>query len=653
MAKKSSGKESGARTSATAGREVRPEATSGEFDRGSANLSEIVQRLARDGRPGSGVVRDAALAMQRIAGNRSTAKMLGSKAGGGGRRSVREVAHSGFQGGSSRLPFMSRIQQSFGSHDISGVRSFTGPGAAAASRALSAEAYASGDRVVFADSAPGLHTVAHEAAHVIQQRAGIRLPGGVDRVGDSHERHADAVADKVVRGESAERSLDTYFSARPGGASSPARSGYVGVQRKFAGQLAKDVQMEVDAVKDTEGRYAAIIDELELEIVKQIKKGKKLSINPDAVLAPMIFRLENYDGDVTYETYEHLIEALKARGAILVDGEESGQRAPDSSKKFLINLLLPGSGDRRWRTSAENMIGDAVATRTDAFSKMKEISGDDKQKREQLGIASGNKVFPTVYEDPGTSATGVTYTVRGPGTSNEFSAHPSNAIAHNVETATAIVESYLEEQWEPGKVKVRIMGHSRNGVTAALLTRDLKGKYPGLEIESVIFDPVPGADANLFGDYDKATLPNNEEADKDVNSTVVYSLRDDRVGFNPMKVLGAKRLILTHYPHHAGIEPGFTYEGTHYKGLGLLDLPLGLFIDIKASPGKPNDLRGPIKDWEEIEAVFALAQQDKDDDNKNRIKRIREIVEAFLKTKRKDWGNADLEMLPDPQSVHF
>ena len=177
MATKSIGKQSEAQTSATAGRAVRPEATSGEVDRGYATLSEIVQRFARDGRPGSGDVRDTALIMQRIAGNRSTARMLGSRAGGGGRRSIREVALSGFQGGSSQLPYISRIQQSFGSHDISGVRSFTGPGAARASRSLSAEAYASGDRVVFADSAPRLYTVAHEAAHVIQQRAGSVCPG--------------------------------------------------------------------------------------------------------------------------------------------------------------------------------------------------------------------------------------------------------------------------------------------------------------------------------------------------------------------------------------------------------------------------------------------------------------------------------------------
>ncbi|MBL8971606.1 MAG: DUF4157 domain-containing protein, partial [Myxococcales bacterium] len=158
---------------------------------------------------------------------------------GASKRSVQEVALSGFQGGGSQLPHIARVQASFGAHDISDVRSFTGPGTRAATRALSAEAYASGGRVGFADPAPSLHTVAHEAAHVVQQRAGIRLSGGIDRPGDAHERHADAVAAKVVRGESAERSLDSYFSAR--GASSSASGGATSVQRSLGGELADDV----------------------------------------------------------------------------------------------------------------------------------------------------------------------------------------------------------------------------------------------------------------------------------------------------------------------------------------------------------------------------------------------------------------------------
>jgi hypothetical protein len=61
--------------------------------------------------------------------------------------------------------------------------------------------------VAFARS-PDLHTAAHEAAHVVQQRGGVQLKGGVGEAGDSHERHADAVADLVVQGKSSESLLD-------------------------------------------------------------------------------------------------------------------------------------------------------------------------------------------------------------------------------------------------------------------------------------------------------------------------------------------------------------------------------------------------------------------------------------------------------------
>jgi Domain of unknown function (DUF4157) len=52
---------------------------------------------------------------------------------------------------------------------------------------MGATAYATGDRIAFA-GAPDLHTTAHEAAHVVQQRAGVSLPGGVGQAGDAYER---------------------------------------------------------------------------------------------------------------------------------------------------------------------------------------------------------------------------------------------------------------------------------------------------------------------------------------------------------------------------------------------------------------------------------------------------------------------------------
>lgn len=111
----------------------------------------------------------------------------------------------------SALPFRDEIQARFGRHDVSGVRAHV---SAAAAKALGARAFAHGERVVFA-GAPDLHTAAHEAAHV---------------VGVADEHHADLVADAVVRGESAQRLLDTFAERGRGAAV---------VQRKDASEPAK------------------------------------------------------------------------------------------------------------------------------------------------------------------------------------------------------------------------------------------------------------------------------------------------------------------------------------------------------------------------------------------------------------------------------
>lgn len=126
------------------------------------------------------------------------------------------VAASGFAGGGAGLPYGDVIDKSFGRHDLSGVRAYVGGAASAACDALGARAYASGGSVAFAQ-APDLHTAAHEAAHVVQQRGGAQLRGGVGEAGDAYERHADAVADRVVAGRSAEALLDRPPSGGAGG----------------------------------------------------------------------------------------------------------------------------------------------------------------------------------------------------------------------------------------------------------------------------------------------------------------------------------------------------------------------------------------------------------------------------------------------------
>ena len=127
------------------------------------------------------------------------------------------VADQGTVGNATALPFLDVIQSSFGRHDISGVAAHTDTAAQQASADLGATAYAKGNHVAFGTT-PDLHTAAHEAAHVVQQRSGVQLKGGVGQNGDHYETHANAVADRVVSGESAEDLLD-QVAGRQGGKS--------------------------------------------------------------------------------------------------------------------------------------------------------------------------------------------------------------------------------------------------------------------------------------------------------------------------------------------------------------------------------------------------------------------------------------------------
>jgi hypothetical protein len=120
---------------------------------------------------------------------------------------VHAAAAQGVATPRTSLPFSDTIQRAFGRHDLSSVQAHTGPDAAASAQAMGAEAYATGDHVVLGRG-NDLHTVAHEAAHVVQQRGGIQLKGGVGEAGDAYERHADAVAERVIAGQSAEDLLD-------------------------------------------------------------------------------------------------------------------------------------------------------------------------------------------------------------------------------------------------------------------------------------------------------------------------------------------------------------------------------------------------------------------------------------------------------------
>jgi hypothetical protein len=129
------------------------------------------------------------------------------------RTPAQALAVDAVRGASGPLPYLDIIQSAFGHHDITNVQASTGSQARRAGRALGASAFAVGERVALGDRTD-LHTVAHEAAHVVQQRGGVRTRGELGPRADAYERHADEVAALVARGRSAEHVLDRM--ARPG-----------------------------------------------------------------------------------------------------------------------------------------------------------------------------------------------------------------------------------------------------------------------------------------------------------------------------------------------------------------------------------------------------------------------------------------------------
>ncbi len=116
------------------------------------------------------------------------------------------AASAGVSRADAPLPHLDRIQAAFGAHDVSHVRTATGGDAGQAARSMGAHAYTIGDRIAFR-SEPDVRLAAHEAAHVVQQRAGVQLKDRVGRPGDHYERQADAAADAVVEGRSAQHLL--------------------------------------------------------------------------------------------------------------------------------------------------------------------------------------------------------------------------------------------------------------------------------------------------------------------------------------------------------------------------------------------------------------------------------------------------------------
>lgn len=266
---------------------------------------------------------------------------------------VHQAATEGLRGPSEPLPHREAIQRSFGRHDVSGIQAHVGGPAQAASEAMGARAYASGDAVAFRTS-PDLHTAAHEAAHVMQQKGGVQLAGGVGTAGDRYEQHADAVADAVVSGRSAEALLD----------------GFGGGGANTAIQRAPDPKADVEAVKSKEIEGAERAETTNWPGVAARGKNRKREIEAhlaqkpkDDVVKILDGMKSRWDGTVVmqagFDPVAGKLDAGALRALIAADQADAAKLAGAKFK----NLV-------EWVTK--------LATALEAFLKLRQMIGEEK-----------------------------------------------------------------------------------------------------------------------------------------------------------------------------------------------------------------------------------------------------------------------------------
>jgi len=158
--------------------------------------------------PRTDTMPSAVLNLQRMAGNESVSALLGQEEE--ERSPVHDVVGSG--GGTPVEPgARSFLEERMGA-DFSDVRVHTGAKADESARSINAQAYTVGADVVFRsgayepDTPGGRHVLAHELAHVMQQKAGpvsgTPAAGGISisHPSDSFEQAAEHSASQAMAG---------------------------------------------------------------------------------------------------------------------------------------------------------------------------------------------------------------------------------------------------------------------------------------------------------------------------------------------------------------------------------------------------------------------------------------------------------------------
>lgn len=139
------------------------------------------------------------------------------------------LARDGLSGRGGEIPYRAEMESKFGT-SFAGVRAHTGPEAAAASKALGAEAYTFGAEVGFRDRAPSRETVAHELTHVVQQGT----------------RGAGSVAHDEAEARGAERPSFVGVDVRPGAMNVAPVGGALRMKRESEAEVAAPAEAHAE-----------------------------------------------------------------------------------------------------------------------------------------------------------------------------------------------------------------------------------------------------------------------------------------------------------------------------------------------------------------------------------------------------------------------
>jgi hypothetical protein len=147
-------------------------------------------------------VRQRSSQVERVGGNQAVQRLVRDTES---TRSASAIAAAGVAGSGRQLPYRERLESAFDT-DLRDVRLHDGGDAARATSALDAAAFATGDHVAIAGPAT-LPLVAHEAAHVVQQRRGVVDEATGLHEGSATEEAAARGARHAVAGTTAPASL--------------------------------------------------------------------------------------------------------------------------------------------------------------------------------------------------------------------------------------------------------------------------------------------------------------------------------------------------------------------------------------------------------------------------------------------------------------